>query len=315
MNDPVRRHGATMTGTTTETTAAVPPRGSANTIRLGHSPDPDDAFMHYGVAKGKVDRRGFDFVELHRDIETLNAWALDGLLEATAVSIHAYAHLHDRYQLLPHGASMGEGYGPIVVAREAMDIKRLRASRIAIPGRLTSATLGLRMAIGDHDTAVVPFDEIPDRVAAGEFDAGLLIHEGQLTYQQQGLHNVFDLHAWWAGETDGLPLPLGGNAIRRDLGPDAVDKVSLTLRESILWALEPEHREEALRYALGFGRGLDMKLADEFVGMYVNPRTIDYGADGREAVQRFLDMAADGGHVPNQVTVDWVDDGWRAKQA
>ncbi|MBW3582017.1 MAG: ABC transporter substrate-binding protein [Euryarchaeota archaeon] len=265
--------------------------------------------MHYAVAKGKVDTRGHRFVELHRDIETLNEWALEGRLEATAVSIHAYAHIHDKYRLLTHGASMGEGYGPMVVAKEELDAKALRDTIIAVPGVMTSAFLELKLAIGDFPYVVVPFDEIPKRVAGGEFGAGLLIHEGQLTFQQLGLKNALDLYQWWAKETDGLPLPLGGNAIRRDLG-DAVPTVSRVLRDSILWALDDANRKEALEYALGFGRDLDTGLADEFVGMYVNPRTIDYGEDGRKAVQLLLDMAADAGHIPRSVTVDFVDDGW-----
>lgn len=292
-------------------TQEVPPRPNATTIRLGHSPDPDDAFMHYAVSSGKVDTRGFDFVEIHRDIETLNDWATRGLLEATAVSIHAYAHLHDTYQLLPHGASMGEGYGPMVVAKRPMTKQELGDARIAVPGLRTSAFLELQLALGDFEHDVVMFDEIPDRVAAGEYDAGLLIHEGQLTYQSQGLHNVLDLYAWWADLTDGLPLPLGGNAIRRDLGPDAIEQVSRVLRDSILWALEPEQRDEALAHALTFGRGLNTQTADRFVSMYVNPRTIDYGEDGRAAVQRLLDLAAEAGHIPKTIEVDWVDDGWR----
>ena len=292
------------------TTETVPPRPDAHTIRLGHSPDPDDAFMHYAVSKGKVETRGHRFVELHQDIETLNRWAEDGLLEATAVSIHAYAHLHDRYQLLAHGASMGEGYGPMVVAREPLARRDLADRTIAVPGLRTSAFLELRLAIGDFDHVVVPFDEIPDQVANGTVDAGLLIHEGQLTYAAQGLQNVFDLYEWWAAETDGLPLPLGGNAIRRDLGTETIHAVSRVLRDSILWALDERNRDEALRYALGFGRGLDVRTADEFVAMYVNPRTIDYGDDGRRAVQLLLDRAAEAGYLPHAVQVDWVDDGW-----
>jgi 1,4-dihydroxy-6-naphthoate synthase len=289
---------------------AIPARSSERTIRLGHSPDPDDAFMHYAVSKGLVDTRGLEFVELHRDIETLNEWAAEGLLEATAVSIHAYAHLADRYQLLSHGASMGEGYGPMVVAKTALSHDQLRRSRIAVPGLKTSAFLELQLALGDFDHEVVMFDEIPQAVAEGRFDAGLLIHEGQLTFQELGLRNVLDLYQWWAAETGGLPLPLGGNAIRRDLGPDTIRNASLVLRESILWALDERNREEALEYALGFGRGLDHTTADEFVAMYVNPRTIDYGTDGRDAVQRLLDLGFESGHLPRAVTVDWVDDGW-----
>lgn len=297
----------------TQETSEIPARASERTIRLGHSPDPDDAFMHYAVSKGFVDTRGLDFVELHRDIETLNRWAEHGLLEATAVSIHAYAYLADRYQLLPHGASMGEGYGPMVVAKTPLTHDQLRDARIAVPGLKTSAFLELQLALGDFDHEVVMFDEIPDAVASGRFDAGLLIHEGQLTFQELGLRNVLDLYQWWAAETGGLPLPLGGNAIRRDLGDDTIRNASLVLRESILYALDERHREEALEYALGFGRGLDQTTADEFVSMYVNPRTIEYGPDGRDAVQRLLDMGHESGHLPKQVTVDWVDDGWKAK--
>ncbi len=290
--------------------AEVPPRTDARTIRVGHSPDPDDAFMHYAVGSGKVDTRGLRFVELHKDIQTLNEWATQGVLEATAVSIHAYAHVADKYQLLPHGASMGEGYGPIVVATRPMTPRGLARTVIAIPGVMTSAFLELRLAIGQFEFVVVPFDEIPARVADGTFEAGLLIHEGQLTYQKQGLRNVFDLYRWWADETGGLPLPLGGNAVRRDLGRDTVRDVSLTLRESIIWALEPGNRAVALEHALSFGRGVDRATADRFVGMYVNPRTIDYGEDGRRAVQTLIDLAAEAGFLPRPVMVDWVDDGW-----
>lgn len=293
-------------------TANIPSRASESTIRLGHSPDPDDAFMHYAVSKGKVDAQGLDFVELHQDIETLNDWARSGTLEATAVSIHAYAFLADKYQLMSHGASMGEGYGPMVVAKTPMTHDQLRGGRIAIPGRMTSAFLELQLALGDFEHEVVMFDQIPDAVASGEFDAGLLIHEGQLTFQSLGLRNVLDLYQWWAAETNGLPLPLGGNAIRRDLGEETIRKASRVLRESILWALDENNRDEALEYALGFGRGLELDTADEFVAMYVNPRTIDYGADGRKAVQHLLDLGHERGFLPKAITVDWVDDGWKA---
>lgn len=266
-------------------------------ISLGHSPDPDDAFMFYGIASGKVAEDGLEFEQVLADIETLNRRALEEQIDVTAVSIHAYAYLSDRYDLLPHGASFGDGYGPIVVSRESMEPRDLRGATIAIPGMLTSAHLALRLLEPDFEPLVVPFDEIPRAVERGAAAAGLLIHEGQLTYARNGLRKVVDLGAWWKEET-GLPLPLGGNAIRRSLGPRMITTVSRILRESIAYGLD--HREEALTYAERFGRGLERPLADRFVGMYVNDLTLDYGERGRRAVHAFLDR----GRAAGVITVE-----------
>jgi len=255
-------------------------------ITLGHSPDPDDAFMFYGIASGEVTEDGLEFEQVLEDIETLNRRALEESLDVTAVSIHAYAYLSDRYALLPHGASFGDGYGPLVVSRRALAPADLAGATIAVPGELTSAFLAMRLFQPDFTPRVVPFDRIPQAVLDGEADAGVLIHEGQLTFAASGLHKVVDLGAWWKEDTGGLPLPLGGNAIRRALGPQVMAKVSSVLRRSIAYGLEK--RGAALTYAERFGRGLDRQLADRFVGMYVNELTLDYGERGREAVRRFL---------------------------
>jgi 1,4-dihydroxy-6-naphthoate synthase len=254
-------------------------------IRLGHSPDPDDAFMFWALAEGEVDARGFEFEHVLQDIQTLNEWAMEGRLEVTAISVHAYPFVQDRYVLLPHGASMGSGYGPIVVAREALTEEELRRVEIAVPGRLTTAFLALRLRLGDFAHREVPFDEILGEVVSGRAAAGLLIHEGQLTYAAEGLRKVVDLGEWWLAET-GLPLPLGANVARRDLGPEVLRELSAVLAESIRAGLE--NRERALEYALQFGRGLDGELADRFVGMYVNELTQDYGEEGRQAVRELL---------------------------
>ncbi|HEX6938214.1 MAG TPA: MqnA/MqnD/SBP family protein [Longimicrobiales bacterium] len=274
-------------------------------IRVAHSPDSDDAFMFYGLASGAVDTGDLEFVHELQDIETLNRRALAGELEVTAVSIHAYAYLADRYILLPHGASMGEGYGPRLVAREPLTRDELRGKTIAVPGTLTSAYLALKLYLPEADTVVVPFDQIIDRVKHGHVDVGLIIHEGQLTYVAEGLHLVADLGEWWGGETGGLPLPLGGNVIRRDLGPELIRRVSAYLRQSIAYGLE--NRTPALAHALRYGRGLDEAQADEFVGMYVNRRTLDYGPDGRRAVQLFLDRGYDAGLIPRRIEVEFAD--------
>lgn len=273
-------------------------------ITVAHSPDSDDAFMHYALAEEKIDAEGLEFRHILKDIETLNGWAMEGRHEVSAVSIHAYAYLADKYALLPHGASMGDKYGPIVVAREPMTIEDLAGKRVAIPGKLTTAWLALQLAASGFEPVEVPFDEIIDAVKAGSVDAGLLIHEGQLTYESEGLHKVLDLGEWWHEET-GLQLPLGGNAIRRDLGPDLTRKVSRLLHESIKYALE--NREEALSYAMQFARDLPEELADRFVGMYVNDVTLDYGEDGRRAVQLLLDRAHERGLIPNKVDVEFVE--------
>lgn len=276
-------------------------------IRLGHSPDPDDAFMFYALAKDLIPTGEFEFEHLLRDIETLNRWAMEGRLEVSAISIHAYSTVADKYRLLPHGASMGEQYGPMVVAREQIDPADLPRLKVAIPGTLTSAFLELQLAAGRiDDPMIVPFDEILDVVARGEADAGLVIHEGQLTYASQGLVNVLDLGTWWHELTGGLPLPLGGNVVRRDLGEEVMVELSHILRESIQYSLD--HREGALAYAAEYGRGLDADLNDRFVGMYVNERTLDYGEEGREAVRELLRRGVEAGLIAHEVPVDFVED-------
>jgi 1,4-dihydroxy-6-naphthoate synthase len=267
-------------------------------IRVGFSADPDDAFMFWGLASGTVDARGYEFEPVIDDIQSLNELALEGRLEVTAMSAATYPLVQDRYLLLPHGASIGSGYGPIVVARELLSLDELRETEIVIPGKLTTAFLVLKLALGD-DVAhrVLPFDEIQPEVVAGRAKAGLLIHEGQLTYRDEGLEKCLDLGEWWLLET-GLPLPLGVNTVRRDLGARALRDVSAILRESIDAALE--HRDEALEYALGFGRGMDAARGDSFIDMYVNELTQDYGDEGREAVRELLARAH------HDVQVEWV---------
>ena len=259
-------------------------------IRLGHSPDADDAFMFWALAAGRIDTRGFEFRHILRDIQTLNEWALEGRLETTAISLHTYPYVQDKYVLLPHGASMGAGYGPIVVAKEPIPLERLSEIEIAVPGRMTTAFLVLRMAIGDFRYREVPFDHIMDEVRSGAVEAGLLIHEGQLTYEAEGFTKVLDLGEWWMLET-GLPLPLGVNAARRDLG-ELLPSVSAVLSEAIRVGLE--EREEALAYAERFGRGIDRQTADRFVAMYVNELTCDYGDTGRAAVDELLRRSGSG---------------------
>jgi 1,4-dihydroxy-6-naphthoate synthase len=272
-------------------------------IRLGHSPDPDDAFMFWALAEEKIDTRGLEFEHVLRDIQTLNEWALEGRLETTAISLHAYPFVQDRYVLLPHGASMGAGYGPIVVASRPLTRDGLRHVEIAVPGRMTTAFLVLRMVLGQFAYREVPFDRIVDEVRSGRAAAGLLIHEGQLTYASEGLTKCLDLGEWWLLET-GLPLPLGVNVARRDLGAAVLRDLSDVLRASIEAGLA--HREEAMRYALGFGRGLDAELADRFVGMYVNEFTCDYGEEGREAVRELLARAERLGAFAEPVRVEFV---------
>ncbi len=273
------------------------------TLLLGHSPDPDDAFMFYALAHEKIDTRGWRFEHILQDIQTLNERAMREELDITAVSIHAYAYVADRYALLSSGASMGCGYGPMVVAREPLGAEQLRKVTVAVPGTMTSAFLALRLAIGEFPYEVVPFDKIIAAVCEGRYAAGLIIHEGQLTYAEAGLVNVLDLGAWW-WELTGLPLPLGGNAVRRALGPEAIREVGEILRESIRYALE--HREEAVRYALQWARDMGQELADRFVGMYVNELTLDYGEAGRAGVKRFLAMAAERGYIPALPPLEFV---------
>ena len=258
--------------------------------------------MHYGIASGKVPSDGIEFNHLLADIETLNRAAFEGKYEVSAVSFNAYTHLTDRYLLLPHGSSMGDDYGPIVVARTDGP-STTKGIRVAVPGELTTAFLTLRIYDPDVEYVVMPFDRIQGAVRRGEIAAGLLIHEGQLTYQDEGLKKIVDLGEWWAERTGGLPLPLGGNVIRRDLGPDTIREVSRLLRESIAYALA--HREEALDYALQFGRGLDRAKADRFVGMYVNDLTLEYGDRGRAAVRRLLDEAWEKRLIPKQVVAEF----------
>jgi len=272
-------------------------------ITVAHSPDSDDAFMFYGLASGAVDTGGIEIDQVLSDIETLNRAAFDGKYEVTAVSFHAFAHLADKYALLPHGASMGDNYGPIVVARPA-GATVVKGSKIAIPGTLTTAYLALRLYEPDFEYVVVPFDQIEDFVAQGNADAGLLIHEGQLTYAENGLRKIVDLGEWWSERTGGLPLPLGGNIIRRDLGPDMIRKVSKLLHDSIAYALS--HRVEAVEYAQQFGRGLDKARTDTFVGMYVNDLTLGYGERGRQAVERLMSEAFDKGIIPKRVPVEFA---------
>ena len=273
------------------------------TITLAHSPDSDDAFMFYGLATNKLDTGGLHFQHLLKDIQTLNEEATRGTYDVTAISFHAYAYVADKYALLPHGASIGDNYGPIVVSRELATADDIPTLKIAIPGKLTSAFLALRLFNADFEYEVVPFDKIIDAVLEGRCDAGLLIHEGQLFYQSKGLHKVLDLGEWWH-QRHGLPLPMGGNAIRRELGPELIREVSHLLRESINYSLN--NREDALQYALQFARDMDPALADRFVGMWVNELTLDYTERGREAVRRLLSEGYEKGIIPNQVPVDFV---------
>ena len=274
------------------------------TIHVAHSPDSDDAFMFYALAEGKIDTEGLTYVHELQDIESLNQRALRGELEVTAVSIHAYAYLSDQYALLPHGASMGDRYGPRLVAREPATREDVKGKRIAIPGPLTSAYLAMQMYEREFTPVFTPFDEIEDAVVEGTVDMGLLIHEGQLTFGDRGLHLVADMGEWWFQET-GLPLPLGGNVVRKDLGAELTQKISRHLRASIAYGLD--HRVAALDHSMQYARGLDRGMADTFVGMYVNDWTLDYGQRGREAVRRFLDRGVAEGLVTGNVLVEFVD--------
>jgi 5,8-dihydroxy-2-naphthoate synthase len=272
-------------------------------ITVAHSPDSDDAFMFYGLASGAVDTGGIEVDQVLSDIETLNRAAFEGKYEVTAVSFHAYAHLADKYALLPHGASMGDRYGPIVVAKDPA-VTKVKGQKIAIPGTLTTAYLTLRIYEPEFEYVIVPFDEIEAFVGAGKADAGLLIHEGQLTYAENGLRKIVDLGEWWADRTGGLPLPLGGNIIRRDLGPEMIRKVSKLLHDSIAYALS--HRTAAIEYAQQFGRGLDKDRTDTFVGMYVNDLTLGYGERGRMGVERLMNEAFERGLIPKRVPVEFA---------
>lgn len=276
----------------------------SDTITLAHSPDSDDAFMFYGLATNKLDTGELSFEHLLKDIQTLNEEAMRGTYDVTAISFHAYAYIHDKYALLPHGASIGDNYGPIVVSREPATPADIPNLKIAVPGKLTSAFLALRIFNSEFEYEVVPFDKIIDAVLSGKCDAGLLIHEGQLFYQSKGLHKVLDLGEWWH-QRHGLPLPMGGNAIRRDLGPERIKEVSQLLRESISYSLN--NREDALQYALQFARDMDPDLADRFVAMWVNDLTLDYTDRGREAVRLLLDEGFKNGIIPHAVSVDFVE--------
>jgi 1,4-dihydroxy-6-naphthoate synthase len=274
-------------------------------VRLGHSADPDDAFMFWGIASGTVDTRGFEFEPVVRDIQTLNEWALEARLEVTALSLATYPLVQDRYVLLPHGASMGSGYGPVVVAPRRCQLQELRGLEVAVPGKNTTAFLVLRMVMGgDFRWRVVPFEQILDEVRQGRAEAGLVIHEGQITFETAGLEKCFDLGEWWLLET-GLPLPLGVNVARRDLGEDTLRELSDVLRESIEAGLD--HRDEAIGYARGYGRGLDAAMTDRFVSMYVNDLTRDVGDEGRQAVQELLRRAEEIGAYDEPVRVEFVE--------
>lgn len=274
-------------------------------IKVAHSPDSDDAFMFYGMATNKVRVPSVKFTHTLCDIETLNRKALEGYYDLTAISFHAYPYVQDKYAIMPSGGSVGEGYGPMIVASRNMTADEVSKLRIAVPGTMTTAFLALKLFAPDAVTEVVPFDEIIPKVLEGKFEAGLIIHEGQLTFNKAGLHRIVDMGKWWRDLT-GMPLPLGGNAIKRDLGPELTNACCAALRKSIQYALD--HREEALQYAMQFARDLDMQQADKFVGMYVNERTLDYGKDGREAIVKLLDMGYERGVIPHKPNVNFVGD-------
>ena len=278
---------------------------SSNAITIAHSPDSDDAFMFYALAEKRIDSGGFEFLHVLSDIETLNRQAMEEKYEVTAISFHAYAFLYEKYMLLDSGASMGDRYGPLVVSKKPIKPSNLKGKVIAIPGKMTSAYLILKLFEPDFDSIVVPFDQVFQAVFDGRADGGLVIHEGQLTYSNIGLSKVVDLGEWWNQKTD-LPLPLGGNVIRRNLGSSAISLISKILKESIKYGLE--HREEALAYALQFARDMDPLLADRFVGMYVNERTLGYGEAERKAVQLLLDLGYEKGIIGRKVNVDFADE-------
>lgn len=288
------------------TSLSVSAPSGVREITIAHSPDSDDAFMFYGLGTNKVRSAGIRYTHTLCDIQTLNQKARegDGFYDVTAISFHAYPYIQDKYALLPSGGSVGEGYGPMIVAKRSYSADEIRRIRIAVPGTLTTAYLALKLFAPEVETEVVPFDQIIPQVLEGRYEAGLIIHEGQLTFDKSGLHRIVDMGVWWRNLT-GLPLPLGGNAIRRSLGPELISTVARALRESIQYALD--HREEALAYAMQFARDLEPQLADRFVGMYVNERTLDYGPDGREAVRRLLDMGFEKGVIPFRATVDFVE--------
>ena len=274
------------------------------TVTVAHSPDSDDAFMFYGLATHKLETDGIKFEHTLKDIQSLNEDAKNGVFDVTAISFHAYAYVSDKYALLPHGASIGDKYGPILVSKEPRSADEISSMKIAIPGELTSAFLALRLYNPKFDYVVRPFDEIIDAVQSGEVDAGLLIHEGQLFYKQLGLDKVLDLGEWWHERT-GLPLPMGGNAIKRELGPDLMKRVSRHLHQSIKYSME--NREDALQYAMQFARDMAPEVADRFVAMWVNDLTLDYGERGKEGVRRLLTEGYEAGIIPNKVDIEFVD--------
>ena len=279
---------------------------STREITIAHSPDSDDAFMFYGLATNKVQVPGLRFTHTLCDIQSLNQKAMqgEGVYDVTAISFHAYPYLQNTYALMTCGGSVGEGYGPMVVAPRAFSEDEIKHKKIAVPGKLTTAYLALKLFAPEIETEVVPFDQIITQVLEGKYEAGLIIHEGQLTYDRSGLYRILDLGKWWL-QTTGLPLPLGGNAIRRSLGPELISSVSNALRESIQFALD--HREQALQYAMQFARDLDPRLADRFVGMYVNERTLDYGPDGKEAIRRLLERGYREGIISVEPKVEFVE--------
>jgi 1,4-dihydroxy-6-naphthoate synthase len=272
-------------------------------ISVAHSPDSDDAFMFYALATNKVRVPGLKFSHTLTDIETLNRKAMEGFYDVSAISFHAYPYVQDKYALMPCGGSVGEQYGPMVISPRMVGLEELKSMKIAVPGTMTTAYLALKLFAPKIETAVVPFDRIIPEVMAGKYEAGLIIHEGQLTYERSGLKRILDLGRWWHEQT-GLPLPLGGNAIRRELGPELIAQVTKALRDSIQYALD--HREPALAYAMQFARDLDPQMADRFVGMYVNNRTLDYGEDGKQAVARLLEMGYKAGIIPHKPQVEFV---------
>jgi 1,4-dihydroxy-6-naphthoate synthase len=275
-------------------------------ITVAHSPDSDDAFMFYGMATSKIRVPNVKFTHTLCDIETLNRKAMEGFYDITAISFHAYPYVQDKYAIMPTGGSVGEGYGPMIVASRGIALDELKQLKIAVPGTMTTAYLALKLFAPDIASEVVPFDQIIPKVLEGKYEAGLIIHEGQLTFNKSGLHKIVDMGKWWRDQT-GLPLPLGGNVIRRDLGPELMAACCTALRDSIRYALD--NRDEALQYAMQFARDLELQMVDKFVGMYVNERTLDYGKDGREAITKLLEMGYNAGIIPNKPAVDFVGDG------
>ena len=273
-------------------------------ISVAHSPDSDDAFMFYGLATNKVRVPGLKFTHTLSDIETLNRKAREGFYDLTAVSFHAYPYVQEKYALLPSGGSVGEGYGPMLVANKEYTVEQIKTKKIAVPGTLTTAYLVLKLFAPEIQTEVVPFDQIIPQILEGRYEAGLIIHEGQLTYAKSGLSRIVDFGKWWR-EMTGLPLPLGGNAIKRELGAEVMHEVSMALRDSIQYALD--HRDEALEYAMQFARDLDRQLAGRFVSMYVNERTLDYGVEGRQAIVRLLEMGYEQAIIPHRPRVEFID--------